>query len=380
MRNRIPMRCWAPGPVAWAGCLLALCLALGCAAHPPLPERVLGSPDHHVANGLKLMQKGRLDAAEREFRIALKLDPRCASAHRGDALARGIRRDFGGAFDAVHLALRYTTLKDLGHPLQEEFARIRWVSRDRKGWRRPSAGEEAADLARSYIIGFLNAYYHTGSAFKLGLGRGSREEGLGEAVSLTDDFFAEASHHLNLVRDMEGLSLETDFARGLVFVERVARAEAAGLLVRELPLAKVLGAEKSKGSGSATGQSRPEGPVGHPLEADIQTVLLLQIDGFVPAENTTFLPDDPMPRGWFAAALADILTRVVGDGVLETSGTPLSPFEDVPLSSPHLRAVAACSGLGLMEGREGRFRPDAPMTGLESVRSIHRLKELLKSQ
>ncbi len=380
MRNRIPMRCWTAGPVAWAGCLLALCLGLGCAAHPPPPERMLGSPDHYVANGLKLMQKGRLEAAEREFGMALKLDPRCALAHRGDALARGIRRDFDGAFEAIHQALRYTTPKDLGHPLQMEFLRIRWVSRDRRGWSRRPTGEEAADRARSYIMGFLNAYYQMGSAFKLGMGHATREDGLMEAVSLTDDFSAKASRHLNRIRDTEGLSLETDFARGLVFVERVSRAEAAGLLVRELALVKVLGDEQSRGPGSATGPPGHAAPVGHPLETDIQTVLLLEIHGFVPDENTPFLPDDPMPRGWFAAALADTLTRVAGDGVMETPGTPLSPFEDVPLSSPHLRAVALCSVLGLMEGREGRFRPDAPMTGLESVRSIHRLKELLKSQ
>ena len=362
--------------LAGGGWLLVLCLAAGCAVHSLAPERVLTSPAHHVANGVKLMQKGRLEAAEREFRIALELDPRCGSAHRGEAVIRGVRRDFDGAFEEIHRAVRFTTPEELADPIQEEFARCRSIRWDRKTWRRPSPDEETANLARSFVVEYLNAYYLMGVAFKLGDGHIKQEEGLGKALSMTNEFSASASERLLMLREVGDLGLKTDLARGLAFIQRVDRAEAAGLLVRELRLAEIL-AEKETEGGKP---SPPPDLAAHPLADDCLLVLGFGIDGFGCADDGSFRPDDPMPRAGFAAALADVLALTGEDRRAKETGTQLSPFVDVPLSSPYLRAVAACAALGILEGDgEGRFRPDEPVSGLDSVRSIHRLKEALES-
>ncbi|MCF8061324.1 MAG: hypothetical protein K9M82_02305 [Deltaproteobacteria bacterium] len=362
------------------GCLLVLVAAAGCATRSAVPERLLGSPEHHVANGIKLLGKGRLDPAQREFRIALALDPRCALAHRGEALVLGIRRDFDAAFAACGRAVRFTTRTDLESSLQEEFARCGAVRRGRSSRLRPVAGEEMTHPARLFVVEFLNAYYRMGVAFKLGGAHEEHEEALGNALSITEAFTGEASHHLQAAIALDGFAPGTEFARGVAFLDSVSRAEAAALLIRELDLVGLLGKPAGGEQCPVAMPVRPPDLEGHPLEKDLQTVLDLGIDGFATFDDGTFHPDSPMHRAAYASAVTDLLERMNhGEGIL-SEGPQLSPFEDVPLSSPPLRAAPACVKLRILDGREGRFRPAEPLSGQEAAKSLHRLKALIQSE
>ncbi len=362
---------------AWVAGALLLAATAGCATGAAVPERVLGSPDHHVENGLKLMEKGRLDAAHREFRMALDLDPRYAPAHRGDALVYAIRLDFDSAFKACHRAIHYTSREEIHNLSRDVFDRFDSFRWDRRSWRRDSARGKTTCLARLFVMEFLNEYYKLGLAFKFGGDHDAHEEVLERALAFTDAFSEKASFHLKAGRTLQEMIPETELARGVAFLDSVSRAEAAALLVQEIGLKDHLDQPVGEPVCPAEGQARPTDLNEHPLKDDICVVLALGIDGFDSFEDRSFLPDSPMHRAEYAAAVADILGRLDLDGTLLRQGTRSTPFDDVPDSSPGFRAVEVCTELGIMKGEKGRFRPGVPLSGMDAVESIHRIKELL---
>ncbi len=74
--------------------LLVLFLVSGCSKTPRTPEDVLDTPAHHVSSGFKLLQKNYDADAQREFELALQLDPYYSAAHRGLGLVYGKEAHF----------------------------------------------------------------------------------------------------------------------------------------------------------------------------------------------------------------------------------------------------------------------------------------------
>ncbi|MBE0556756.1 MAG: hypothetical protein IH628_05935, partial [Proteobacteria bacterium] len=81
-------------------CLLATvmaALAISCGPKPTQPLGWLDTPEHHTSTGIKLLQQEKCADAGREFKLALKLDPRYAKASAGAGLIKACRGDFAGA-------------------------------------------------------------------------------------------------------------------------------------------------------------------------------------------------------------------------------------------------------------------------------------------
>lgn len=66
-------------------------------------------PGPYVGLGVAAMQRDKLDDAEIAFRVACRLDPRCAKAHAGLAMIAQQRRDFPQAFDLYMKSLELDT-------------------------------------------------------------------------------------------------------------------------------------------------------------------------------------------------------------------------------------------------------------------------------
>ncbi len=354
-----------------------LAATAGCAPGTAVPERILGSPAHHVENGLKLMQKGRLAAAHREFRMALSLDPRYAPAHQGDALVYAMRLDFDSAFKSCHRAIRHASREQINDPSLNVFSRIESLRWDRRAWRRASAEMETAFSARLFVVELMNEYHKLGVMFKFAGDPGRHGEVLERAFELTSVFSEKASFQLKAGRMLREKAPKTELARGVGFLDRVSRAEAAALLVREIGLIDRLGAKVGDVACPGEGPARPMDLNTHPLRDDVCVMLALDIHGFNLFEDRSFLPDSPMRRAEYAAAVMDILSRMGRDEELLRDENELKALNDVPESSPWFRAAAVCTDLNILELEEGRFRPGVPLSGMEAARSIHRIKELL---
>lgn len=74
---------------------------LACSSSPRVQERVLNTPEHHAYSGFKLLEKGYLFDAKREFNLALRLDSNYSSAHLGLGLIYGKEKSFKLAVDSM---------------------------------------------------------------------------------------------------------------------------------------------------------------------------------------------------------------------------------------------------------------------------------------
>lgn len=364
------MRCWMTN--ACIAMLMVLCMA-GCTSRQPCSLSVLDSPDHHVMNGAKLLQKGRIEAARREFRSALRLDPRCAAAFRGTSLIHGMRQEFDSAFKAIHEAIRHTTPEDLRDPVHGAFNDCCRSPEVSPGPHRSDTVEMPVP-AMCFVVRFLNIYYRLGVSYTNESEYREQCASLLASLTTTRAFSEMAGVRLARARTLTHFFPGTDFARSLAFAVGITRAEGAGLLVRELAVEALPGVKEVESENKA---ALPQDLTRHPLKEEIEVVLKLGLDGFPLFEDGIFRPEAPWTRAEYAGAIFDILQRSgrLSPGIVE--GPQLSPFEDVPLSASYLKAISACEAAGLLEAEGGKVRPDDPLSGGDALRSIHRLKELL---
>ena len=73
--------------------LICLIILVACGPETILLRPSLDSPSHHVDNGYKLMAYGKTDAAMREFKRSIELDPTYAPAFVGLGIVYGIQGD-----------------------------------------------------------------------------------------------------------------------------------------------------------------------------------------------------------------------------------------------------------------------------------------------
>jgi len=81
--------------------LLFIFFLFACSSTPRVQERVLNTPEHHAYSGYKLLEKGYLFDARREFNLALRLDSKYSSAHLGLGLIYGKEEKFKLAVDSM---------------------------------------------------------------------------------------------------------------------------------------------------------------------------------------------------------------------------------------------------------------------------------------
>lgn len=347
----------------------------GCAVQSPMPVRVLGSASHHVMNGAKLIQKGRVGAAQREFETALEYQPHCAHAYRGLSLILGMQGEFEAAFEAVHQAIRFTELEDLGSNEYIALEPGRWTGGSPV--QRPEVtAAGGTPLGACFAAEFLNAYYHMGVELKFQGGHEGYKRALEASLFSARAFMQEAREQLLRSMDPAGSGLETRLARGVFFLDRVSRAEAAAVLSMELKLsAHAAGGEEAAESDGGT---LPSDLRDHPLREVIGPVAALGLEGLGTYRDGTFRPDAELLRGELAGAAADLVQRL-GSGIPTACDLPEQPLlRDVPLSSPYLRPIMACVELGIMAPRDPEaFAPQEPASGSDLARAVNRLKEYL---
>jgi spore germination protein YaaH len=139
--------------------------------------------------------------------------------------------------------------------------------------------------------------------------------------------------------------------------QELTRAEAATILVR------------AKGLSDA-GVPSPASPFADvpPGHWAAQAIAVAAQQGYVDGVAAgQFAPDLPITREQMSA----LLVRLLG---LQTAAVTAPPFMDVPAASWSAPAIAALSGLGIVDGFvDGTFRPQAPITRAQMAALLMRL-------
>lgn len=400
-----PMNSRALGKLWTPVVLLGFCLALfaGCAERRA-PESLMDTPQHHVYNGMRSFEKGKLNEAEREFNMALELEPKYGPARVGQGLVSGARyvevedeeekeKLYDLAFTSLKKGKRYA--EEDSQKVQAYVGYIRVHSMIRgKGWL--DDAEDSFDYAVAVDEEAPAPYYYMGEAYKQAY-EFDRAAGMyTKVLDLDSEYSAEANRSWELVQKIQRAAPGTATGKRIALVEAISRADVAALFVEELKLDEIY--EKLDVKTYDTSFKPPQGlemqtqtvvklpPAtdinDHVLRHDIESIIRVGVRGLEPYPNHTFRPDQKVTRASFAMMLEDILIRASRDEKLATRFIGnASPFPDLRSDLPYFNAVMVCTTTGMMKAvdvRTREFRPLEPVSGADALLAIRVLKEQLK--
>ncbi|MBN2123080.1 MAG: hypothetical protein JW821_02200 [Deltaproteobacteria bacterium] len=349
-------------------------------------EALLDSPEHHTVNGFKLISKGRLSDAKREFDMALQLDAVYSPAYRGQALALGMSGEFDPAFGAMSKALSHARKKEdmaLAHVI---LMRLNAMKQG-EGWMERVKGN--FHLAIAEIPDFSEAYYYLGMALKQAFHLQEAEEAFRQVLGFNRLYAAEARSQLRILDKIRRADPRTALEKRISVQDHITRAETAALLVHDLNIAGMLGKGTPAGSAAPpeeAGREAPEMPQDagkHAFRKEIGVIIGLDIQGLRPFSDGTFEPEEAVARAGYALIIAHVFERAKGKtaapGWRYRGGG--SPFEDVSENTPYYDAILLCTrGMGVMEPEGGRFDPLNKISGADALLAIRKLKEKLEDR
>ncbi|MHB8772144.1 MAG: S-layer homology domain-containing protein [Syntrophales bacterium] len=386
-----PYRC------ALATVMAALVLACTPKAMQPLSR--LDTPEHHAATGIRLLQQEHYAAAEREFDLALKGDPRYAKAVAGVGLLKACRGDFAGAREALEQALIDAHSSEEMLFVLAGQIRVQALSRAaclKVGTEcsaddgRLLAAKETYARAIRIDPAAAAAHYYMGECFLTALDLEAAGRMFSRVLDLNRGYTAQADARWKLLQKIQRAQPGTAAARKIVLSDRITRAELAALLMGELRVDLLYALRTPGGPNPAlidrerTGAAA--GPVadigGHPLQAEVEGVLRVGIRGLGLYPDGTFRPEEPVDRAGFAALAQELLVRLTGDGTLATRYVgSRSPFPDVGADFPYFNAAVLVTSLGIMEAGDaltGAFAPYRPVGGADALLMLRKVREELR--
>jgi Tfp pilus assembly protein PilF len=376
----------------------------GCAKRRA-PESLMDTPEHHVFNGMRSFEKGQLDEAQGEFKLALELDPKYGPGHVGMGLVLGAKcaqvrddkerkRLAKEAFDSLKNGKRFANGDVQKVQAYVGYIRVYTMTKV-EGWL-----ENARDNFTYAVAQNKQApapYYYMGEAYKQAYRFDEAANMYRRVLDLNGDYAAEANRSWELVQKIQRAAPGTAVGKQIALVEAVSRADVAALFIQELRLDEIY--EKLSVKIHDTSFKTPKSGLemqtetvvklppatdvaDHVLRHDIESIMRVEVHGLEPYPDHTFRPDEPINRAAFAMMLEDILVKATHDEKLATQFIGnVSPFPDLRNDLPYFNAVMVCTSSGMMQAadlRSREFRPMESVSGADALLAIRIIKEQLK--
>ncbi|MFA7331510.1 MAG: S-layer homology domain-containing protein [Candidatus Delongbacteria bacterium] len=368
------------------GCLLG-CLILaglqGCAKAPLKSESLLDTPQTHVDQGLRLLDRGELDGARAEFDRALGLDPKYYMAHAAKALLLAETPEGGKV--ALKTAREAVDMAD--NRWQAWMIQARVLSRVQpEDWYKDSQKslEKAAELgAPAEQVSFWR-----GRTAMENLDFQTAVSEFGVVVSKRGDWSAPADKAMATCNTILRAKPGTRVSSKIALVEKIDRADMAVLLVEELKLPEVMDKRKKPANASFSAPDAKTVEAERLSPADIQSHWakswiedVLRVNGMGLGAAGAFEPEATLSRGEFAMIVTDILVAVSGDPKLATAHFgETSMFPDLSSSHPSYNAAALCASRGILQAdlSTGNFQPVGSVSGAEALLGIRQFQNILR--
>lgn len=398
--------------VAVSGLLLMLALVITACSPPAAKKRSqagqMDTPSFHTQQGDRALMNTDYEAARSAYRKALSLNSSYSPALSGLAAATAYEASRPGvstqtkqqvldeARDQIEQALdsasgkadearAHTFAMQVYFSLQ--LPQVEWYEnvRDHFEEARELNPEDAAPvffMARAEAAG--HNYSQAAQLYQKVLAMGGSYE-------------SRANRELKRIQRIQRALPGSAFGKQVANVEKITRADVAGLFIAELKLNRLYKDQKKKRSGGyqvpKAQQKFKMDPVqkypeavdisGHPLEAAIKEVMALGIKGLSADPSHKFYPDQEFKRAEFALLLQDILIRITRDNSMATRFIgEASPFPDVNPDIWYYNAVRTVVLRGLMQVNNtvtGNFSPLAPVSGADALLAVRNLQEILKA-
>jgi hypothetical protein len=341
------------------------------------PLSYLYTAEYHTYTGIKLLEQGKYRDAEREFQQALEIKPEFSLAHSGLSLVNAYRGDFESAHELMVYALNSAKTDD-----EKVFARIS-AMRIFTMWRRDGGWlEDVTEHFQRAIDLNMNspaAHYFMGVAYKLGLEFDNSGRMFARVLDLNAEYVKEADREWKLIRNVMKVKPATVAGEKIAIKESITRADAAVLFVNEFKIAEIYD------RAGITSIVRPPERVtdidDSPAKPDIEDIMAAGVKRLGPYPDGSFRPDDLVTRVVFAVMIDDILNKAAADKIQSARHEEgVSPFPDLKTDHPSFNAVMTVTDRGIMHARNlttGEFCPLGPVSGVEALLIIRRLKENL---
>jgi len=380
----------------WVGLtifLAVVCLA-SCAPTARKSLSQLDTPEHHVLTGIKFLNQAKYIEAQREFSLAIELDPKFSQAHAGAGLVKAYQGDFKAAFASMKSAWKYA-----GTDQEKVFVyvgriRLYTMSRQDKDWLKEarSAFDEAVQINPKSSA----AYFFMGIAYKTGLDFPQSGQMFTKVLDLNADYVQDADVQLKIVQKIQRAMPGTLTGKKIAIVDAITRADVAALLMEELKIDRLYemrttktfdtsfkDPEKAKAAAARAAKIQTASDIGeHPLKADMEGILAIGVRGLENYPDGAFHPSETITRAAYAMMVEDILIKVTGDQSIATKFIgSTSPFPDMRSDHPAFNAVMVVTSRGIMEAKDsttGEFSPLAPVPGADALLVIRKMKEELK--
>ena len=395
----------------WMTILGLTVLLIGCSqSGPRKASGKLDTPGHHVLRGMDAVEKGRWNAALREFELALELNAEHGPALAGKALVQAQQSNEDGRTSEKQAELKEQARDNLEAALsaaesprdrlavQVTAIRVETTLKDNEEWLEESQNhaalaaeilEDHRDLQalRSEPLFFLGIAYRESLEFNPAANQFRRVLDLNLTRVREADKALEQLHRVTRARP------GTRHGRTVALAQQITRADLAALLIEEFQLADLYArGVKSDASGYtsptknfAAGTKEEilaSDIANHPLKADIEDVLQLGVRGLEANPQKLFFPNRPVTRAEYALMLEDILIKVMQDQALATQFIgEKSPWSDVRADAYYYNAARTLTSRNILSVRNrirGEFGPEDAISGADALLSLRMLKDELK--
>lgn len=383
---------------------------ISCGPKARIAVSQLDTPGHHTFTGLKLLDLEKYPDARREFSMAIELNKNYSKAYTGLALVN----IFTGKFDtaAENLTLGLKNAKTDDEKLFVNVARIRYYTSNKSEQKWLESAKNQFDEAVVIDSKHTPAYYFMGLAYKEGLQFNQAVEMFSKVVQLKTDHVADADAQLKFLQKIQLARPATEAGKRIALVERITRADTAALFMEEVKIKELFKKPEVKVTETPSKEAVKDtdkvadttlkevrkvlaevlapAPVkppandiaDHPFRKDIEGVLETGVRGLENDPKSNFNPNEVLSRGEFAIMLEDILMKLTGEKDLAARYvSSKSLFPDVPADMPYFNAIISVTSREIMEAKNvktGEFAPLKPLSGVEALLTIRKLKEKLK--
>lgn len=375
------------------GCIF-LFISYGCRPAVRAPEAELDTPEHHVMNGMKLLKKGKIDDALRDFTRAKELDPKFSDAYVGLGLVWGHRGEFKKALDNMDLSKKYADTKEEEANTYIGLMRLYTLGKNKIDADWLEEVEEACEDAIALIPTFSAPYFYMGVAYKEAYKFNEASQQFAKVLELDDEYAADANAEYEVVQKIQRALPGTAIGKKIALLTAITRGDIAALFMQELDLDTLFEKRQAR-----VYDTRYKDPIkrfeaetllklspatdiaDHVLETDIDAVIRLGIRGLEPYPDHTFRPYNKITRAEYAVMIENILVKVIGDPKLGTKFIgSASPFPDLRNDLHYFNAVMVCTTRGILQAdvSTGEFNPMGTVSGADALLAIRVLKSQIK--
>lgn len=372
-------------------CLTAILLLISCGPKARVPTSQLDTPEHHTYTGLRLFDQAKFADAEREFKLAIELDPKYSKAYTGIGLVKTSTGDFNAAWENLQMGWKYAKADE--EKIFVYVSRIRYFTQSKLEKKWLAEAKDEFDNVMLMDAKHSPAYYFMGLAYKAALEFDQAGKMFAKVLELKTDYISEADVQWNLIQKIQRAMPGTINGKIIAIVDRITRADAAALFMEEMKIDVLYKKRTLKTFDTSfkdpvkAAQAGPAKPTAkdiasHPLKADIEGILEIGVRGLENYPDGNFHPGEIVTRAAYAMMLEDILIKVSGDNALATKFIgSTSPFPDLRPDLPYFNAVMVVTSRGIMGARDmtsGEFAPLNPVPGVDALLIIRKIKQELK--